>query len=46
MVLHISVLTYIMDNEGGIYIYMGALIGGIFLLMLCAFLENLSDSLK
>lgn len=26
--------------------YMGALIGGIFLLMLCAFLENLSDSLK
>lgn len=44
MVLRISVLTYIMDNEGGIY--MGALIGGIFLLMLCAFLENLSDSLK
>lgn len=44
MVLHISVLTYIMDNEGGIY--MGALIGGIFLLMLCVFLENLSDSLK
>lgn len=44
MVLHISVLTYIMDKEGGIY--MGALIGGIFLLMLCAFLENLSDSLK
>lgn len=44
MVLHISVLIYIMDNEGGIY--MGALIGGIFLLMLCAFLENLSDSLK
>lgn len=33
-----------MDNEGGVY--MGALIGGIFLLMLCAFLENLSDSLK
>ena len=26
--------------------HMGALIGGIFLLMLCAFLENLSDSLK
>lgn len=25
---------------------MGTLIGGIFLLMLCAFLENLSDSLK
>ena len=44
MVSHISVLTYIMDNEGGIY--MGALIGGIFLLMLCAFLKNLSDSLK
>lgn len=44
MVLHISVLTYIISNEGGIY--MGALIGGIFLLMLCAFLENLSDSLK
>ena len=44
MVLHISVLTYIMDNEGGIY--MGALIGGIFLLMLCVFFENLSDSLK